>query len=134
MGLRACRLRRLEVDVAQVDALDDQAVERHLATVDQAGGIDISFSAIGIPQESIQGILLVELTVESFGLPIATYTRSHFLTARAAAKRMMRKGSAVVAWLRRLLAWRELFEEGFGHRAQRGALRRYVQGLLSDSR
>jgi SRSO17 transposase len=38
------------------------------------------------------------------------------------------------AWLRRLLAWLELFEDGFGHRAQRGALRRYVQGLLSDSR
>jgi SRSO17 transposase len=38
------------------------------------------------------------------------------------------------AWLRRLLAWLELFEDGFGHHAQRGALRRYVQGLLSDSR
>lgn len=38
------------------------------------------------------------------------------------------------AWLRRLLAWLELFEDGFSHRAQRGALRRYVQGLLSDSR
>jgi SRSO17 transposase len=37
-------------------------------------------------------------------------------------------------WLRRLLAWLELFEDGFSHRAQRGALRRYVQGLLSDSR
>jgi SRSO17 transposase len=38
------------------------------------------------------------------------------------------------AWLRRLLAWLELFEDGFSHRAQRGALRRYVEGLLSDSR
>ena len=38
------------------------------------------------------------------------------------------------AWLRRLLAWLELFEDGFRHRAQRGALRRYVQGVLSDSR
>jgi SRSO17 transposase len=36
--------------------------------------------------------------------------------------------------LARLLAWLELFEDSFGHVAQRGALRRYVQGVLSDSR
>lgn len=41
---------------------------------------------------------------------------------------------SATAWLRRLLAWLELFEDGFSHRAQRGALRRYVEGLLSDSR
>jgi hypothetical protein len=35
-------------------------------------------------------------------------------------------------WLTRLLAWLELFEDSFGHVAQRGALRRYVQGVLSD--
>jgi SRSO17 transposase len=38
------------------------------------------------------------------------------------------------AWLHRLLAWLELFEDGFSHRAQRGALRRYIEGLLGDSR
>ncbi len=38
------------------------------------------------------------------------------------------------AWLRRLLTWLELFEAGFSRRSQRGALRRYVTGLLSDSR
>jgi SRSO17 transposase len=38
------------------------------------------------------------------------------------------------AWLQRLLAWLELFEDRFSHRAQRGALRRYVEGVLSDSR
>jgi SRSO17 transposase len=37
-------------------------------------------------------------------------------------------------WLARLLTWLELFEDSFGHVAQRGALRRYVQGVLSDSR
>ena len=41
---------------------------------------------------------------------------------------------AATAWLRRLLTWLELFEEGFSRRSQRGALRRYVTGLLSDSR
>ena len=38
------------------------------------------------------------------------------------------------AWLQRLLTWLELFEDGFARQSQRGALRRYVTGLLSDSR
>ncbi len=84
-------------DADQVDALDEQAVERHIAAVDEkAGGIDISFNAIGIPQEGIQGLPLSGLPVESFVLPITAYTRSHFLTARAAAKRMVKKGSGVI--------------------------------------
>jgi SRSO17 transposase len=37
-------------------------------------------------------------------------------------------------WLRRLLIWLELFEDRFSRQSQRGALRRYVTGLLSDSR
>jgi SRSO17 transposase len=36
-------------------------------------------------------------------------------------------------WLARLAAWLEQFETCFSHRAQRGGLRRYVRGLLSDS-
>ena len=38
------------------------------------------------------------------------------------------------AWLDRLVRWLEPFEEEFGHVAQRGAFRRYLLGLLSDSR
>ena len=38
------------------------------------------------------------------------------------------------AWLDRLVTWLEAFEGDFGHVAQRGAFRRYVIGLLSDSR
>ena len=37
-------------------------------------------------------------------------------------------------WLKRLLVWLELFEHDFSRQSQRGALRRYVTGLLSDSR
>lgn len=37
-------------------------------------------------------------------------------------------------WLKRLLIWLELFEQDFSRQSQRGALRRYVSGLLSDSR
>jgi SRSO17 transposase len=38
------------------------------------------------------------------------------------------------AWLRRLLTWLEDFEDCFDRQSQRGALRRYVTGLLNDSR
>lgn len=37
-------------------------------------------------------------------------------------------------WLRRLLGWLEVFEPCLARASQRGALRRYVEGLLSDSR
>ena len=37
------------------------------------------------------------------------------------------------AWIDRFLTWLEPFAEAFGHRAQRGAFRRYLLGLLSDS-
>jgi SRSO17 transposase len=38
------------------------------------------------------------------------------------------------AWLDRLSTWLEPFEACFGHVAQRGAFKRYLLGLLSDSR
>ncbi len=42
-------------------------------------------------------------------------------------------GLTPVGQLRRLMRWLEAFKACFGHRAQELALRRYVQGLLSDS-
>src|SRR6266508_6400106 len=74
-------------EAAEVDALDEQAVDEHLRSViDTAGRVDISFNAIGTPDTNILGVPLVELDVEQFSLPIATYTRSYFLTARLAAR------------------------------------------------
>jgi NAD(P)-dependent dehydrogenase (short-subunit alcohol dehydrogenase family) len=84
-------------ETARVDALDEDAAESHLARVVQkAGTIDVSFNAIGIPQQGMQGIPLTDLSVESFALPIATYPLSHFLTARAAARHMIRQRSGVI--------------------------------------
>src|SRR5260370_15263874 len=50
-------------EAAQVDALDENAVEKHFSdSVEKAGGIDISFNAITPrPQPGIQGIPLVDL-------------------------------------------------------------------------
>ena len=76
-------------EAAEVDALDEQAVDTHLQSViGKAGRVDISFNAIGIPSQKTR-VPLVELDVEQFSLPIATYTRSYFLTARLAARRMV---------------------------------------------
>ena len=83
-------------EAAEVDALDEQAVDEHLQSVtDKAARVDISFNAIGIPNPKIR-VPLVELDVEQFSLPIATYARSYFLTARLAARRMVAKRSGVI--------------------------------------
>ena len=83
-------------EAAEVDALDEQAVEEHLQSVtDKAGRVDISFNAIGIPNPKLR-MPLVDLDVEQFSLPIATYTRSYFLTARLGARRMIANRSGVI--------------------------------------
>jgi NAD(P)-dependent dehydrogenase (short-subunit alcohol dehydrogenase family) len=82
---------------AEVDALDEQAVDEHLQTViDEAGRVDISFNAVGIPDARILGVPLVDLDIEQFCLPITTYTTSYFLTARLAARRMVANKSGVI--------------------------------------
>jgi NAD(P)-dependent dehydrogenase (short-subunit alcohol dehydrogenase family) len=84
----------------EVDALDEQAVDRHVqGVVDQAGRIDISFNAVGCPNTKILGVPHAELDAELFALPIATYTRSYFLTARLAARRMVPQKSGVIMTL-----------------------------------
>jgi NAD(P)-dependent dehydrogenase (short-subunit alcohol dehydrogenase family) len=84
-------------EAAEVDALDEQAVDNHLQSViDKAGRVDISFNAVGIPDTKILGVPLIELDVEQFSLPIAAYTRSYFLTARMAARHMIPNKSGVI--------------------------------------
>lgn len=86
-----------EVETAQVDALDEQAIETHAdAVIRGAGGIDISMNAIRIAEPGIYGIPITELSLERFTLPVTAYLRSHFLTTRAAARRMIEKRSGVI--------------------------------------
>src|SRR6266508_341829 len=84
-------------EAAEVDALDEQAVDEHLqSVVDTAGRVDISFNAVGIPNAGILGVPLVELDVAQFSLPLTAYTTSYFLTARLAARRMVPNRSGVI--------------------------------------
>jgi NAD(P)-dependent dehydrogenase (short-subunit alcohol dehydrogenase family) len=84
-------------EAASVDALDEHAVARHLqSVVEKAGRVDISFNAVGIPNARILGVRLVDLDVEHFSLPVATYLTSYFLTARMAARLMVANKSGVI--------------------------------------
>ena len=82
---------------AQVDALEEQAVDAHLqAVIDTVGRLDISFNAVGIPNARIVGVPLAEIEAEQFSLAVTTYLTSYFLTARLAARRMVPNNSGVI--------------------------------------
>jgi NAD(P)-dependent dehydrogenase (short-subunit alcohol dehydrogenase family) len=84
-------------EAAEVDALDERAVDEHLrSVVDRAGRVDISFNAVGIPNAEILGVPLADLDAERFSLPITTLVTSYFLTARLAARHMVLQRSGVI--------------------------------------
>ena len=84
-------------EAAQVDALDEHAVDEHLdAVTSKTGRVDISFDAIGISNDTILGVPLVDLDIERFSQPITTHATSYFLTARLAARRMIPRESGVI--------------------------------------
>ena len=103
-SLAPCELAAKEIDAAggsaeaaEVDALDERAVDEHLRSViDKAGRIDISFNAVGIPNAKILGVPLADLDAEWFSLPITTLVTSYFLTARLAARHMVAQKSGVI--------------------------------------
>ena len=84
-------------EAAEVDALDEQAVDEHLQSVtEKAGRVDVSFNAVGVADAEILGVPLVELDADRFSRPITTYATSYFLTARLAARRMVAQRSGVI--------------------------------------
>ena len=82
-------------EAAEVDALDEKAVNGHIASVIQkAGTVDISFNAAwnGV----VQGVPLTEISVTHFVMPIQMAIQSRFITAVAAVKVMMKQKSGVI--------------------------------------
>jgi 3-oxoacyl-[acyl-carrier protein] reductase len=80
---------------AEVDALDEQAVDGHAdAVAADGGGIDISFNVIAHPYT--HGTPMAEMAVDDFMAPVQTAARTTFLTVRAAARHMIRQGSGVI--------------------------------------
>lgn len=64
--------------------------------VDDAGRVDISFNAVGLPDGESVGAPLESIGAERFARPIAAYTTSYFLTARLAGRHMRQQGSGVI--------------------------------------
>ena len=82
-------------ETAQVDALDAAAVDEHAdAVAAEAGGIDISFNLI--THGDVQGTPMAEMELEDYVRPVVTAVSTTFLTARAAARHMIRRGSGVI--------------------------------------
>ena len=83
------------VETAEVDALDEKAVDAHAdAVAVEAGSIDISFNLITHPHA--HGTPLAEMALEDFMPAIVTATRTMFLTSRAAARHMIEQGGGVI--------------------------------------
>jgi NAD(P)-dependent dehydrogenase (short-subunit alcohol dehydrogenase family) len=84
-------------EAAEVDALDERAVDEHLQRIiDEVGRVEISFNAIGIPNAGIVGVPSTELELERFSVALSAYVTSYFLTARLAARRMIPQRSGVI--------------------------------------
>lgn len=85
-------------ETAQIDVLDEQAVNRHAdAIAAKSGGIDIALNAVGIAH--VQGTPFADLSLEDYSHPISAYTRANFITAKAVARHMAKKGSGVILTL-----------------------------------
>lgn len=85
-------------EVAVLDALDERAVDGHVAQVaSTASSVDVSFNLIS--RGDVQGIPLVDMTTDDVLRAVTTGLQSSFLTARAAARQMSERGSGVILHL-----------------------------------
>ena len=85
-------------EIAEVDALDERAVEQHAdAIAATAGSIDIALNAVGILH--VQGTPFAELSLADYAHPVTAYTRTNFLTAKAVARHMAKRRSGVILTL-----------------------------------
>jgi 3-oxoacyl-[acyl-carrier protein] reductase len=90
-----------KADAAEVDALDETAVNSYIDSVaEQVGRIDIVYNAIG-PQaiEYDNGKPTMEVSYEKFLIPLKTYVASNFLTAKATARHMLPLHSGVILFI-----------------------------------
>jgi NAD(P)-dependent dehydrogenase (short-subunit alcohol dehydrogenase family) len=82
-------------DTAQVDALDERAVDEHAAAVAAtAGSLDISMNVIAHPYT--HGVPMAEMSADDFMAPVEVAARTTFITTRAAARHMIPQRSGVI--------------------------------------
>ena len=84
-----------KAQAAEVDALNEDAVGIYVdEVVKNSGSLDISFNAVGL--RDTQDIPLVEMKVDDFTRPVDIAMRTHFITATAAGRYMIKQGSGVI--------------------------------------
>lgn len=85
-------------DVALVDALDERAVDEYVdAVVSRSGRVDVSFNLI--TRGDVQQVPLVDMPTADLMRAVSNGLMSNFITARAAARHMIKQGSGVILWL-----------------------------------
>ncbi len=86
---------------AEVDALDEQAVQSYLDSVaQQVGSIDILLNVMGPQAKDYgNGTSTLELPLEQYLLPLTTLVPSQFITARATARHMVQQHSGVILFV-----------------------------------
>jgi NADP-dependent 3-hydroxy acid dehydrogenase YdfG len=84
-----------------IDTLDDAAVNQYIdGIVKQAGKIDIVLDAAGpLAREYGNGKNAIQLPIEEFMVPLMTMVKSRFITARAAARHMIKQHSGVIIFV-----------------------------------
>src|SRR5215831_14574874 len=78
--------------VAVVDTLNDAVVNQYITSiVNETGTIDVILDAAGpLAKEYGNTKLAVDLPIEEFMVPLDTMVKSRFITARAAARQMIK--------------------------------------------
>ncbi len=86
---------------AVVDTLDDGAVNEYIdGVVRQTGKVDVLLDASGpLAKEYGNAKAAVDLPVDEFLVPLQTMVKSRFITARAAARQMIRQRSGVIIFV-----------------------------------
>src|SRR6266849_2591612 len=85
-------------EVAELDALDERAVESHVkSVVSKTGHVDISFNLI--TRGDVQGTPLIDMETDDLLRAVVNGLRANFITARAAARRMIEQRSGVILHL-----------------------------------
>ena len=86
---------------AVLDILDDASVNQYIeSVVKQASRIDIVVDVAGpLAKDYGNGKNAVDLSIEEFMVPLATMVRSRFVTARAAARHMIKQHSGAIIFV-----------------------------------
>ena len=90
-----------EAHTAVVDVLDDAAVNQYIdGLAREAGRIDIVIDVAGpLAKDYGNGINAVDLPIDAFMVPLSTMVRSRFITARAAARHMIKQHCGVIIFV-----------------------------------